>query len=95
MTFATLVITNLALILANRSRSFSLFNTLCMKNVALWWVIGGALALLMCVLYVPFLQKLFYFKGLSLTNLGVCFIVGILMVFALRLLGKMKQFNVN
>lgn len=84
MTFSTLVITNLALILANRSRSLSLLQTLCAKNKALWYVMGGALALLVAVLYLPFLQKLFYFNSLSLTNLGVCFAIGILTVFWLK-----------
>jgi Ca2+-transporting ATPase len=59
LTFTTLVIGNLGLILANRSGSGSLLASLRTPNPALWWVMGGTLGLLACVLYVPGLRELF------------------------------------
>ncbi len=44
LTFATLVITMLGLILVNRSHSQNLWSALRLPNRAVWWVVGGALS---------------------------------------------------
>jgi Ca2+-transporting ATPase len=59
LTFATLLISNLALIFANRSWTRTTLATLRTPNRALWWVTGGALAFLGLALYVPPLRALF------------------------------------
>jgi Ca2+-transporting ATPase len=64
LTFATLVIGNLWLILANRSWSSTLAASLRTPNPALWWVIGGTLGFLAFVLYVPGLREVFAFTTL-------------------------------
>jgi len=46
LTYTTLVIANLGLILANRSWSRTILETMSTPNPALWLVIGGALAFL-------------------------------------------------
>jgi hypothetical protein len=56
LTFATLVIGDLGLILANRASSGSLAAALRTRNTALWLVVGGAALLLGVVIVVPGLQ---------------------------------------
>jgi len=77
LTFTTLVVANLSLILTNRSWSRTIWATLRTANVALGWVFGGALALLMLVLYLPFLRKLFHFTFLHPDDLLICFLAGV------------------
>jgi Ca2+-transporting ATPase len=72
LTFTTLVIANLGLILVNRSFVRSASSTLKVPNPALWWVVLGALALLALVIYVPPLRDLFRFTLLHADDLLVC-----------------------
>ena len=62
--FVTLVIGNLGLIFANRSRTLSIIQSLRMPNPALWWVTGGALLFLALVLAIPALRDTFQFAPL-------------------------------
>lgn len=61
LTFTTMVIANLGLIVANRSRSRSMLMTSVIPNRSLWWILTGGTAFLACVLYVPILRNLFSF----------------------------------
>ena len=76
LTFATLVIGNLWLILANRSWSGTLLASLRTPNPALWWVIGGTLGFLAFVLYVPGLRELFAFTTLHASDVLLAFAAG-------------------
>jgi P-type Ca2+ transporter type 2C len=64
MAFVCMVIGNLGLIFANRSRKYSILKTIRVPNKALWWVTGGASLFLTLVLTVPFLRNLFKFAPL-------------------------------
>ncbi|MGE5320792.1 MAG: cation-translocating P-type ATPase [Hyphomicrobiaceae bacterium] len=64
LTFTTLVIGNLGLILVNRSWSSTLLASLRTPNRALWRVMGGTVGFLACVLYVPGLRDVFGFSYL-------------------------------
>jgi len=86
LTFATLVISNLTLIVANLSWSQSIIKTLCSNNKALRYVLGGALSGLFLVLYVPALRSLFRFSLLHGDDLLIVFVVGTLSIAWLRLL---------
>jgi Ca2+-transporting ATPase len=77
LTFTTLVAANLSLILTNRSWSRTIWATLRSANVALGWVFGGAVVLLLLVLYVPFLRKLFHFTFLHPDDLLICLFAGV------------------
>lgn len=70
--FTTLIISNLCLILANRSWDSTIFSTLKVKNSALWMVITGALVFLALSLYVPFLQGIFKFGILHPVDVLIC-----------------------
>ena len=93
LTFATLVISNLTLIVANLSWSQSIIKTLCSENKALRYVLVGALSGLLLVLYVPALRSLFRFSLLHGDDLLIVFIVGTLSIVWLRLL-KSKIRNI-
>ncbi len=61
MTFATMILSNLGLILVNRSQAGNPPAALRSPNPALWWVLGSALAVLGLVLSVPFFREMFRF----------------------------------
>ena len=51
--------------------------TLRSPNVALWWVVGGAMSFLGLVLYIPALRALFHFSKLHRLDLALCLAFGI------------------
>ncbi len=77
LTFATLVIGDLMLILTNRSWTRPIVTTLNAPNRALWWIIGGAFSTLALVTFVPFLQSLFRFAPLHLFDIAICLAGGV------------------
>jgi Ca2+-transporting ATPase len=76
LTYTTLIAANLALILANRSWSRTILETISTPNPALWWVVGGALVFLAMTIYIPFLRELFSFAYLHFIDLAICFMAG-------------------
>ena len=77
LTFTTLIVANLGLILTNLSWSRSVLATIREPNPALWWVLGGAISFLGLVLYVPVLRQLFSFTFLHLDDLLISLGVGV------------------
>ncbi|MFH1239182.1 MAG: cation-translocating P-type ATPase, partial [bacterium] len=80
LTFVTMVIANIGLILTNRSWSRTIISTFRAPNVALWWVMGGAFFFLGIVLYVPFLRDLFHFGKMHISDLVICFMAGMVSI---------------
>jgi len=80
LTFTTLIVANLALILTNRSWSSTILATLRSPNPALWWVMGSAAAFLSLILSVPFLRELFRFGPLQPVDIVVCVAAGIISI---------------
>lgn len=79
LTFATLVIGNIALILVNRSWRLSVVAAFrARRNPALGWVVGIALGALVLLLTVPFLRELFRFEPVTLAETVVAVLAGIL-----------------
>ncbi len=76
LTFAALVVANMALILTNRSWWRTILETLREPNAALWWVVVGATAFLILVLYTPFLRDLFHFAPMHGLDLVICLLAG-------------------
>jgi Ca2+-transporting ATPase len=77
MTFVTIVIANLCLILTNRSWSETILTTLGTPNRAMVWVVAGTLTCLALVLTIPALMDLFRFGTVSLMDILVCSGAGI------------------
>jgi Ca2+-transporting ATPase len=69
--FSTLLLLNLGLILTNRSGARTAIGALRVRNRALWWVVGGALAVLAASLSLAPLRSALRFEPLSLTDLGL------------------------
>ncbi len=77
LTFTTLMISNLGLILTNRSWSRTFVATLRFPNRALFPVVAGALLFLGIVLYIPFFIHLFRFSALHYPDFLLCLSAGI------------------
>jgi Ca2+-transporting ATPase len=78
--FVSLVIGNLGLIFANRSRTLSIFQSLSIPNKALWWITGGALFFLVLVLSIPALRDVFQFAPLHRWELALLSIAGLVSI---------------
>ncbi len=81
LTFTTLILANLGLILSERSSSRLSLKVLKDPNPTLWWVIGGSMVFLVLVLYVPFLRNLFSFSFLHSIDLAICLAGGAISLF--------------
>jgi len=94
LSYTTLIIANLGLILTNRSWTRTIWDTLRSPNAALWWVLGGATVFLSLVLYVPFLRDLFRFAFLHPIDIAICLVAGVISIVwfeGLKLLNRRKQ----
>jgi Ca2+-transporting ATPase len=80
LTFTTMVIADLGLIISNRSRSRSFLDALGTRNRALWWVTGGAISFLGLVLYVPALRELFHFGVLHVDDILIAIAAGVVCI---------------
>jgi P-type Ca2+ transporter type 2C len=80
LTFATLVVANLALIFVNRSWRLSFLETLRAPNKALWWVTGAGTVFLALTLYVPLLRNLFRFTSLHADDIMLSIAAGVLSI---------------
>jgi Ca2+-transporting ATPase len=78
LAFSVLIISNLALIFANRFWNRNFFSTLFSRNDAFWVVAVGALAFLTATLYVPFLQGIFKFGFLGPDDICIILACGAL-----------------
>ena len=77
LSFVTLIVANIAVILSNRSWTNSIFKILVTPNKAVKWVVGGAIFFLILILNVPFLIKLFQFEKVGFVELMLCSFAGL------------------
>ncbi len=77
LSFVTLIVANIAVILSNRSWTNSIFKILVTPNKAVKWVVGGALFFLILILNVPFLINLFQFEKVGFMELIICSFAGL------------------
>jgi Ca2+-transporting ATPase len=80
MTFTTIVIANLSLILTNRSWSETIIKTLRTKNRSMAYVFAGTVIALILVLFIPVLRDLFKFGTVPLMYLIICGLAGVMSV---------------
>jgi Ca2+-transporting ATPase len=80
MAYTTLIVSNIGLILTNRSWTRTILSMLRSPNPALWWVIGGAAAFLGVVLVIPFARDLFRFNPLHVYDIALCLLAGLLSI---------------
>jgi Ca2+-transporting ATPase len=94
LTVVTLILSNLALILTNRSWTRTIWEMLRSPNSALRWVLGGTITFVFLILYVPFLRNLFRFSILHPVDLLLCVLaaaVSIVWFEALKLIRQRKN----
>lgn len=91
LTFATLVVAFLVIILVNRSWTRSLLAMLRIPNAAFRWVVGGTAALLAMVLFVPFAQRLFHFAPLHPDDLFLSLGAGLVCVLWFEALKQLRR----
>jgi Ca2+-transporting ATPase len=77
LSFTTLVICNIGLILTNRSSYRSILSMFRVPNPALWWVVGGTLVMLSASLFIPFFQNLFKFAPVPPGDFLACVLAGL------------------
>ena len=95
LTFATLVIGNLALILVNRSWTQTVIGGLVKdRNPALGWVLGGAMLFLTMLFTIPFMRVLFRFAPIHATDILwvlVAGVAGVLWFEAYKIIGRARS----
>jgi len=80
LAFTTLIASNIAVILSNRSWSRNIFQILATRNSTVKWVAGGAAFFLALTLNVPFLLQLFQFDKISFVEAIICVGAGFLSI---------------
>lgn len=68
LAFVTLIFSNLGLIFVNRFSGHSIRRAFTAKNPALWYVVSGAILLLLLTVYVPFMREIFRFEEISVLH---------------------------
>jgi Ca2+-transporting ATPase len=91
LAFTTLIISNIGLILTNRSWSRTIWEMMGSPNAALWWVVSGAVVFLLVALYTPFSRELFGFALLYPGDVAVCVLAGTLSVLWFEVLKVMGR----
>jgi len=91
LTFATLVVAFVVIILINRSWTRSAFSMLRVPNAAQRWVVIGACLFLAVVLFVPFAQRLFHFAPLHAFDLILSLGAGLVCVLWFELVKLVKR----
>ncbi|MDD2799322.1 MAG: cation-translocating P-type ATPase [Bacteroidales bacterium] len=76
LTFVTLIVSNIAVILSNRSWTSNIFKILVTPNKAVKWVVGGAVLFLILILNIPFFIDLFQFEKIGIIETLICVIAG-------------------
>jgi Ca2+-transporting ATPase len=77
ISFATLVMGNLALIWANRSRTRTIPEMLHERNYPVVAITAATLSLLAAVLYIPSIRNVFEFSTLHLNDVVLCFLLAL------------------
>jgi P-type Ca2+ transporter type 2C len=91
LTFVTLVVASLALILSDRSWSRPIVATLRTPNAALGWIAGGAVIFLALAIFVPSLRDLFQFNVLHANDLAITVAAGFLSVLWFEILKMVRR----
>jgi Ca2+-transporting ATPase len=91
ITFTTLVLGNLILVWANRSRTRTIPEMILgYQNWPLWIITASSLLVLLVVIYVPAVQAVFQFSALGLRDLAFCIILSLASVTAFEVV-KLKN----
>jgi Ca2+-transporting ATPase len=91
LTFVTLIVSNIAVILSNRSWTYGIFKILSTPNKAVNWIVGGAIIFLILILNVPFLLDLFQFEKIGYLEFLVCAVAGLFSITWFEIYKQVKK----
>jgi P-type Ca2+ transporter type 2C len=91
LTFVTLIVSNIAVIISNRSWTTGFFEILVSPNKAVTWIVGGAVLILILILNIPFLLDLFQFEKIGLVELLICTVAGFATITWFEIYKKIKR----
>ena len=94
-TFVTLIVSNIAVILSNRSWTTGIFTILATPNKTVKWVVGGAIIFLLLILNIPFLIDLFQFEKVGLPELLICTLAGFSSIIWFEIYKKIQRNNLQ
>ncbi|PKL40431.1 MAG: ATPase [Spirochaetae bacterium HGW-Spirochaetae-1] len=77
LTFITLIVSNLSIIISNRSWSRNIFSIIATRNSAQTWVVLGAIVFLGIVISVPFLRNMFHFAPMHAVDILLALSAGL------------------
>lgn len=80
LSFITLMTSNIAVILSNRSWAENIFTILRTPNSSVKWVVGGAVIFMLIILNIPFMLNLFQFEQVPILYIFIAFIMGVLSI---------------
>lgn len=93
MMFTTLEVANMVLTLVNRSFYYSIFTAYKYKNTLLRIVLAVTAALLVCLLYIPFVRNFLKFDYLPLTKFAIAAAAGFVSVIWFEFYKLIKRMN--
>lgn len=79
-TFSSLVISNIMIILSNRSQTKSFLRLLTIPNTILFWIIFATTLILLSTIYLPFFANILHFSPLSFNQLILSFGSGLICI---------------
>jgi P-type Ca2+ transporter type 2C len=91
LTFVTLIVSNIAVILSSRSWTSGFFKILTHPNKVVMWIIGGAVIFLILILNIPFLLNLFQFERIGYLELLICILAGLSSIIWFEIYKKVKN----
>jgi Ca2+-transporting ATPase len=91
LTFVTLIVSNIAVIISNRSWTSGFFRILSTPNKAVTWIVGGAIIFLVLILNIPFLLDLFLFEKIGYLEFLVCTVAGLFSITWFEIYKKVKK----
>jgi Ca2+-transporting ATPase len=80
MSFITLIVANIAVIMSNRSWTRSIFELITIRNKAAGWVIGGAILFMILIMNIPFFLQLFLFEKPGIADSMISIAAGLMTI---------------
>jgi Ca2+-transporting ATPase len=93
LTFVTLIASNIAVILSNRSWTSNILRILITPNKSVKWVVGGAVFFLVLILNIPFLLDLFQFEKIRPLEITFCTLAGFFSITWFEIFKLIKKGN--
>ena len=91
LTFVTLIVSNIAVIISNRSWTYGFLRILSTPNKAVTWIVGGASIFLILILNMPLLLDLFLFEKIGFVEFMACAGAGLFSITWFEIYKQLKK----